>query len=55
MTAAKDDSRDILCSKVISGEFRAFSGCLLAQLVKRLVTSGYPDGSRSGGPGFKSG
>ena len=25
-------------------------GCRAAQLVKRLVTSGYPDGSSSGGP-----
>jgi len=29
-------------------------GCRVAQLVKCLATSGYPDGSRSGGPGFKS-
>jgi len=28
--------------------------CRVAQLVKCLVTSGYPDGSRSGGQGFKS-
>ena len=29
-------------------------GCRVAQLLKCLATSGYPDGSRSGGPGFKS-
>ena len=32
----------------------AKQGCRVAQLVKCLATSGYPDGSRSGGPGFKS-
>ena len=28
-------------------------GCRVAQLVKCLATSGYPDGSSSGGPEFK--
>jgi len=30
-------------------------GCRVAQLVKCLVTSGYPDGSSSGGPGSNPG
>ena len=33
----------------------ALMGCQVAQLVKCLVTSGYPDGSSSGGPGSNPG
>ena len=36
-------------------QFHYRMGCRVAQLVKCLVTSGYPDGSSSGGPGSNPG
>ena len=51
----KPDGRLPLLSPRPAGMPSSSVGCRVAQLVKCLVTSGYPDGLSSGGPGSNPG
>jgi len=53
--AVQTESQEKATSHLTPLLTRVAQGCRLAQLVKCLVTSGYPDGSSSGGPGSNPG